>query len=460
LLVAWQGDRIHRLNEAGVDFRLLLGSLLVALLAGAVCSLLPLFRLSRVELREALSEEGRSQGSARGSGRLRQVLMIAEVAIALVVAVVTGLLFRSLEQLRGLEPGFAPEQVLTARLFISPAQYPERAQQAALARRLTTAAREISGVTRAGAISSLPLGELRIRIGTEIEGQPIPEGQAKPTVDWRPVEPDYFETMGIPLREGRTFTEADRLDSLPVTIVDERFAERYWPGQSPIDRRLKMPGASEDGWVWAVVVGVVGHVKTSGLDSEATEQAYTPFEQYPLPFLSLVVKSAMDFESLLPLLRQTVGSVAPDQPVDVRSMKEILEESWIDRRTVVFFMQALAAVSLVLAILGVYGVMAYTVALSHQEYGVRSALGARAIDIFGLVLKRGMGLVGIGLVIGLAGAWASSRLVATLLFETSSLDPVTYLLAPVTILVAALLANVASARQATKIDIIEVLRRE
>ncbi|MCP4656350.1 MAG: ABC transporter permease [bacterium] len=459
LLVQWQGSTIHRLDDARVDVRLFVFTLAVALVTGALCSAVPLLRVLRFDLREALNEAGRVLGAASGGRFLRQAPVVAEVAVSLVVVVVAGLLSRSLSQLQAVDPGFRPDHLLTARLFISPTQYPEDAQQAIYARRLVEAVRARPWVSEVGAISSLPLGQLRIRVGMQVEGLEIPEGQAQPTADWRPIEPDYFKAMGISLREGRLFAATDTADSAAVAIVAERLAKRDWPGQSAIGKRLKVPGLGAGGEGWLTIVGVVGHVRMSGLETEALEQLYTPFIQHPLPFLSFAVRTSAAPENLIPELRQAVWSVAPDQPLsDVQTMEEILADSLADRRTAAFLMSALGIIGLMLAILGVYGVMSYTVALSHQEYSIRKAMGARSEDIFRLVLRRGMTVVALGLVLGLAGAWAVTRVVATMLYGISPLDRPTFLTASLILVAAALMVNAVTARRAAQVDIVEALR--
>ncbi|MGH9361484.1 MAG: ABC transporter permease, partial [Thermoanaerobaculia bacterium] len=416
---------IPRLGELRIDPAVLGFTLLVSLLTGVLFGLAPALRAFRPDLQGSLKEGGKTSSGGGGRHRLRSALVVAEVALALVVLVGAGLLARSLLRLQALDLGFDAGRVLTMQLYLSPAKYADGAQQVAQTERLLERLGQIPGVRAAGAVTGLPLSEVQFMVETILERHTGAEGQAQPIFDWRPISPGYFRALGIPLRDGRAFNHLDHAEAAPVAIVDEELVARYWPGQSAIGRRLMLTTGQPGGKVeWRTVVGVVGHVRALGLEAESREQVYTPLAQSPFPFVSVALRTTADPLRVADLVRQAVWAVDPDQPVDkVQTMEEIVRGSAAGRRSYTVLLAVFAGVALVLATLGVYGVMAYSVAQRRHEIGIRLAMGARPEDVLQLVVRQGLRLAAVGLLAGAVLSLASSRWVASLLFGVGAGDP-------------------------------------
>ncbi|HEV2851351.1 MAG TPA: ABC transporter permease [Thermoanaerobaculia bacterium] len=469
VLAAW-GRRVFeafgpRLLPAGrgleIDGRVLAfttgASLLASLLFGAV----PALRAARASLGRALKQGSQGSGDGPDRGRLRALLVIAEIAMSLVLVACAALLIRSVSRLTAIDPGFDPAGRLTLKVWLPSARYPTGPEQTAFYDRMLAKVETLPGVATAGLVSTLPLGDFD-RVSIDAEGLAIPEGQ-EPDVDRYIVTPGYLSAMGIPLKAGRGFTTGDRETSAPVVLVSETLARQLWPGRSALGLRVRMPnGKPREEWPWRTVVGIVKDVKQYALDRENTPQMYLPQAQAPTNYMTLVVRSRNgDPTALAAPVRSAIRSLDPDQAVfDVQTMEEILMGSIALRRFSMILLGGFAGLALVLAAVGIYGVMAYSVSRRTREVGIRMVLGAQRNDVLLLILGRGLLLAGSGLGIGLAAALGTTRLMSALLFEVSPTDPFTF--AAITLLLAtvALAACYLPAAKVLELDPLEALRAE
>jgi putative ABC transport system permease protein len=329
-------------------------------------------------------------------------------------------------------------------------------------RELLERVRHLPGVDAAGAVTGLPLSGTGWSGTTTIDTQAVPEKETTPETDQRPVTPGYFEAMGIPLARGRYFDQSDTETAMPVAIVDETLARTYWPHQDAIGRRIR-PGGRQSSAPWRVVVGVVRHVRYRTLESPSRVEFYWPYAQTPfaLGSMSLALHTTADPRLLANAVQKQVAALDPDQPVyRIRTMHELMAESVARRRLSMFLLAIFAGVALLLAAVGIYGVMSYTVAQRAHEMGIRMALGARGANILWLVLSHSLWLTGAGLLIGTAGSLLLTRLLSTLLFDVKATDPLTYLLVALFLTAVAQLASFLPAWRATSIDPATALRQE
>ena len=446
------GD-IPRLDEVRIAPAVLGFTALVSLLTGLLFGLVPAVKAFKPDLQATLKEGGKTSGQGGGSDRVRGALVVAEVAIALVVLAGAGLLMRSLWRLQEVDLGFRTERVLTLQLYLSPTRYGDPAARAAYIQRLVESLRRVPGVEAAGAVSGLPLSEVQALIDAVPEGLVLRAGEASPVVDWRPAGPDYFRAMGIPLRQGRAFTDSDHAQAAPVAIVDESYARRYWPGQSALGRRVRVATNQPGAEAWRTVVGVTGTVRALGLEGEAREQVYTPIAQSPSAYVAVALRTRVPPESVAGSVRQAIWSVDPDQPVEkVMPMADIVADSSAGRRSYAFLLGVFAAVALLLAAIGVYGIMAYSVAQRHQEIGIRMALGARPADVLGMIVRQGMKLAALGLLFGGLLYFASRRWVEGLLYGVAATDVATLLGVALLLAGVILLASYVPARRASRVN--------
>jgi putative ABC transport system permease protein len=452
-VVAFEPADIPRLSEVGIDGSVLGFTLLVAVGTGLLFGLAPAWGAFRPDLQAALKEGGKSSTQSGGSARLRAALVVAEVAVALVVLVGAGLLVRSFWRLQQVDLGFETGNLLTLQLYLSPTKYPTGPQQVGYGQRLLERLEQVPGVRTAGAVTGLPLSEVQFMIDGVVEGHASERGETRPVLDWRPVTPGYFEAMGIPQVRGRDFSGLDHAEAPPVVVVDESLVRRFWPGQDPIGKRLTLKTGRPGEEVRRTVVGVVGHVKSLGLEGEDREQVYTPLAQTPFPFFSVVLRTDAGPLSVAAPARQAIWAVDPDQPVDkVEPMERLVQGSSAGRRFYATLLAGFAGVALLLAGVGVYGVMAYSVAQRHHEIGVRMALGARPADVVKLVVARGLALGGLGLAAGAVLSLGSGRWVEALLFEVGATDPATLVGVAALLGGVVLLASYLPARRAARVD--------
>jgi putative ABC transport system permease protein len=465
VLVVLAADRLPRAGEIGLDLPGVLFTLGITVATGLAFGLVPALKASRTHLQGLLKEGGKTSAVGTGRNKMRSALVVIEVALALLVLVLAGLILRSFDRVQEVDPGFRAENLLTLQIRLTPSGYPDRPQRAAYADRLLEQVRGLSGVRQAAVATGLPLGEIRFQIETLIEGQPAVPGAPPFTTDWRPVSPGYFGALGIPLVKGREFSSTDVVGATEVAVVDQSLAERFWPGQDPLGRRIKLQRPNNAGG-WLTIVGVAGHVRNFGLDADSGEQVYTPFAQTPFEFVSLVVRTDAEPAALVPRLRDAVRSLDRELPVDnIQTMEKVIDDSLAGRRSYALLFGAFAAVSLILVAVGVYGIMAYTVAQRLQEIGIRMALGAQRTSVVQMVVGQGLTLAGVGVVLGLALTGlvnklftAFSSFVSSLLFGVGATDALTYAAVAMGLLFLALLATWLPARRATKVDPMVALR--
>ncbi|MEK6281436.1 MAG: ABC transporter permease [Acidobacteriota bacterium] len=457
LLLAAIPDDMPFWMKFDLDLRVLGFTFAVTVITGLVFGVVPALHASRTDLNETLKEGGRS-GSATHN-RLRSLLVVAEVALSLVLLVGAGLMLRSFEKLAHVDSGINPDRVLTVEVPLPRAKYPEPAQQSAFFQQLMSRVAALPGASSAAAASGLPLRGGWGRSLT-VEGQALLSVGQAPMIQHSVVTPNYFHTMGIPLREGRDFTNADDPGATRVTIVDERLARQYWPDASPLGKRVRF-GPPESNEPWHTIVGVVGAVRHERLDRETRQSIYVPYLQIPVRGMTVAVRTSGDPGSLAGAVRQQVVALDKDQPVtNVMTMDDVISRSVWQERFYAMLFGIFAALALVLAAVGIYGVMSYAVTQRTQEIGIRMALGARAVDVLKLILRNGMTLITIGVVIGLVGALALTRLLATLLFGVAPTDTLTFVTVSAVLIFVALVACYLPARRATKVDPLVALRYE
>jgi putative ABC transport system permease protein len=460
LLVALAPADTPRLSEASADWRVLLFAAGASVLTGVVFGLAPAWQASRYDLNESLKEGGR--GVHGGRSRARSALVVAEVALSLLLLVGAGLLVKSFARLQAVNPGFDPEGVVTMRVSLPGARYREPARRAEFYAALMEQLKAIPGVESAGATISLPLGGSNISVGRSFirEGRPETPEESQ-NASYSVITPDYFRAMRVPLRQGRVFDERDQTESAKVVVVNEAFARKAFPGEDPLGKRIRI---WRDEKFLREVVGVVGDTKPDALDAkDAALQMYVPHRQDAgWGGLSLVVRAqGAQPESLVGRVREEVRALDRELPVyDVKTLQQVVANSTAYRRVSMSLMAGFACAALLLAGVGLYGVVSYSVAQRTREIGVRLALGARASDILGLVVRQGMLLTLAGLAVGAAGAFALTRLIAGLLFGVSAADPFVYVVGALLLAAVALVACLVPARRATKVDPMVALRYE
>jgi putative ABC transport system permease protein len=461
LFVRFGPASIPRLEQTSVDTPVLLFTAAVSVCVGILFGLAPALLGARTNAQSALREAG-PRVSAGAAGRLvRQSLVTGQLALAVMLLIGAGLLVRSFIRVAGLDPGFHAPRAMSAVVSLSPARYGEAAKQVAFFEEALRAIEGLPGVLSAAVTNSLPLTGINDQGSFAVEGRPDPPpGDDGPQANRPRVSTGYFATMGIRLLEGRLLDERDRGGAPPVAVVSALAARTYWPGVNPLGKRLAADWANGQP-VWRQVVGVVESTRHFGLEAPQKAEVYLPHAQAPSPIMMLVVRTQGDPSSLVPAIRALVGRIDPEQSVfGFQTMEELLEKAGSRRRFQMALVTVFAALALLLAAIGVYGVMAHSVAQRNREIGVRLALGARPWDVVTLVLRNGLALTLAGTMLGLAGAIGLSRVLAGLLFGVAPLDPATYAgVAVILVLVAGVSAYVPS-RGAARVDPLVTLRDE
>ncbi|MBO0723389.1 MAG: ABC transporter permease, partial [Blastocatellia bacterium] len=451
LLLLFSGERIPRADEVAIDTRVLLFTIALSVSAGLLFSVLPAILTSGMNPNQFLKEGG-NKGTA-GISRLRSMLIVIQVALALVLTIGAGLLTRSFLSLLSVDPGIDPNKVLTFDLFPS-----ARHENGGFYRQLTEKLAALPGVEAAGAVNALPLSG-SFTWTFFIEGrQPadVPLGR----VEYQVVTPDFFRAVGIPLKRGRLFSEQDDKESLPVGIINEEMARLYWPGEDPIGKRLRVQ-APLNFAPWATVIGVVGNVRHNGLDHDPAPAFYRPHQQHPRGDMTLVVKAREDPLRLAGAIRNQVREMDKDLPVaNLREYTYFVSQSIAQRRFALLALSLFAAVALALALFGIYGVLSYSVSSRSQELAIRQALGAQPRNLAALVVRQGMSSVFLGIVIGLASAFGITRIMKNMLYETRPLDLATFITVTLLTAIVAALACYLPARRASCTDPIIALRNE
>jgi putative ABC transport system permease protein len=461
LLVALGKEDIPRAVHVGMDWRVLGFTLGVSLLTGLIFGLAPAFHSSKTELVESLKEGARGTSEGARRNHVRNSLVVTELAIAVILLVGAGLLMQSLWRLQKVNSGLQPENVLTFNVVLPEVKY-KADKQAQFFIDLKQRLESTPGVQSASAILPLPLSNDRFSISFEIEGRPLPP-KDHPSADFFSTGVGYFKTMGIPIIKGRDFDDRDKHGSTPVIIISEAFVRQHFPNEDPIGKRIK-PGIStfeDEDSTMREVVGVVGDVRNRNLSTEPKPAYYLPQAQIPFNQMVGVVKTTGDPRGLISAVTKQVAGMDQDIPLfSMKSMPEYLSSSVAAPRFSTTLLSIFAAVALVLTIVGLYGVMSYSVAQRTNEIGIRLALGAQSRDVLLMIVKQGSTLILLGLAIGLAGAFALTRLIASLLFGVTAKDPFTFVIVAVILAIVALLACYIPALRATKVDPMNALRCE
>jgi putative ABC transport system permease protein len=459
LLIAISPPNSPRFDEIRPDARVFAFTLGLTVLTGLLFGLAPALQASRVDLNERLKEGGRSGASGAGHNRIRSLMMVSEIALSFMLLVGAGLLIKSFMQLRDVSPGFNPSNVLSVRVSLPSAKYPKGEPRVQMLRQTLEHLKSLPGVESASAVLSLPLGGDTFNVGRSLirEGRPFTPEESSNAM-YSVATPDYFRTLQIPLISGRLFTDQDAEQAPKIVIVNESMARQLWPGESPVGKRITI---WRDEKFPREIVGVVGDTKPS-LDADAGSQMYVPYAQDAnWTGMSLVIRTNGEPTSLAGAVRNEIHALDKAIPVfNVKTMNDVLSISVGPRRTPMLLLGAFAAVALLLAMIGIYGVTAYHVTQRTQEIGIRMALGAQMRDVVKLVLKGGMTLALIGIGVGLAGAFALTRLMSSLLFGVKPTDVATFVVVSLCLVVTALIACYLPARKATKVDPLVALRYE
>jgi putative ABC transport system permease protein len=466
-------ENLPRVNSISLDWGVVTFAIGLAVLTGLVCGVVPAYAASRTDINEGLKEGGRTGSAGGGHARMRSVLVIAEVAVALVLLVGAGLLLRSFEKIRSVQLGFQTDKSLTASYSLPRLEYSTQAAINSFNQQLMTKLRELPGVQSVGVTSQLPDADQLDSSTIFVEGHVVPKGSGIDPTWTSQLMGDYFQAAGIPLLEGRYFNDADRVDAPLVVIVNHTLAKHYWPGQSPIGKRVHW-GLEGTPMPWMTVVGVIGDLKQSSADAPVQEQVYQPVVQTTKSYGtfaqsdsldgqggSIMLRTAMDPEQVADALRSVVRSIDPRLPLTrVESMQKVVEEGQAPRKFQTALISAFAGAAVLLALLGIYSVIAFSAALRTQEMAIRLALGSQRGSVMGLILASGakLGLAGCG--IGVVVAFFATRLLRSFLFEVDALDPAVLVLAAVSIFVLAMAASLIPARRVAMVEPVKALRGE
>ncbi len=453
--------KIPRLHEVGLDFRVLLFALAVSLITGVLFGLAPALEASGISLVEHLKEAGRGSGRSKRQNRISSLLIVSEFAICMVLMMGAGLLVRSFWKLTQVDPGFNPNNVLAARIWL-PRPNDPKADIYAKPEDRTTFTREVlrrvgslPGVSSVAMTTNVPLSGLANSLPITVEDRNTQAGETA-LAEFVGVSPDYFKVLETPLLEGRYLAENDVPASMPVAILDRTTARRYWPNQSALGKRVRLGGPQSP---WLTVVGVVGDIRHDGMDVDGIPHVYLSIYQRNGKSLGMVLRSPADPTVLGTEITRQIQSVDPNMPVfGVRSMSDMIAGSLAQRRFSAQLMGAFAALALLLAAIGIYGVLAYSIGQRTREIGIRMALGAQRTEVIKMVLWQGMRLIFAGVAVGILAAVALSQVLSRLLHGVSATDPVVYTVVPLSLLVVAFLASYIPAHKATRIDPMIALR--
>ena len=449
------GD-VPRIHHVQISGSILVYSLAVSFLTGVLLSVVPALVSARVQPMDPLKEGSRDTGGRRGTGR---ALLVAEVALATVLLIGAGLLIRSVYELVRVDPGFRTDRLLTMQIGVPESQY-EGKRRALFIQEMKARTGALPGVTSAAVGLYFPMMGANWSSTFIVGDRPSPSPGQLPNSLFTPVETGFFETLGIPLHRGRTFLDSDDADASRVVVVNQALADHFWPNQNPVGKRLKQGRPGSDA-PWREIVGVVGDTKQYGLDERVRMQTYMPVNQGPLWTVRLALRTAVEPLSVVASAKDVIRSIDPDLPVyEIETMDDIISASVAPRRFTMVLLGIFAAVALVLAAIGLYGVIAYTVARRTKEIGVRVAMGAGRSDIFRLVVRHGMGPSLLGAAVGTLGGLGLSQVLSSLLFSVGANDPLTFSTVPALLLVVAFIACAVPALAATRVDPIHALRHE
>jgi putative ABC transport system permease protein len=471
LLAVWSFDFLEKLIPTGmtlstslsIDWKMLAFTLLVSILTGVVFGLAPAIQASKVDLNEMLKQRESSTSSGAGGSRLRSALVVFEIAMALVLIVGTSLMIQTFIKLQGQYSFLQPGKILTMRTVLPRSKYDEAWKRTDFYNQVLERVKALPGVSDAGYTTSIPLSWKGGTSGFWPEGRQLIQGLSYDAIH-RQITSDYLQTMGIPLLQGRYFDRTDNRQSMPVAIINETMARQYWPGESALDKKFKL-GDPDSETPWMTVVGVVADVRQMGVDAPTKAEMYMPHQQmrgYPwFAPRDLAIRASGDPMSLTSAVSDEIHSIDPDQPIAVVStMSQLLGEETEERHVGMILLATFAGLALLLATLGIYGVLAYFVTQRTHEIGVRMALGADKSDVMKMIVKQGMLLAFIGTIFGVIASLALTRLIESLLFGVSATDPLTFVVTSMLLAAVALLACYLPARRAMKVDPMVALRYE
>ncbi len=459
-LTALQPASLPRLDEIRLDGSVLSFTLLVSLFTGLMFGLAPAIHASKPDLNEALKEGGHGCAEGRHRQRVRAILVVAEVALAMMLLAGAGLMINSFARLTRINPGFEPEQLVTFDFSLSGGAYAEDSQRISLVRQLRDRVQAKPGIGSVATVYGLPFGTmLNAVVGAIIDGRPESESRARARAALRVVSSDYFRTMGVPLLAGRAFSdELDTLNSPPALIINETFARKYFPGEDPVGRRIQLFTLSSN---WHEIVGVIKDVKLTGLDAPATPEVYQSDLQSGVWMFSLVVRSTLPLREIEKMVRAEAAALDKELPTfNVRTMEQAISTSVAPRRFIMMLIGLFAALALMLTAVGIYGVVSFSVSQQTREIGIRIALGAPRRTVLGHVLRQGTLVALVGIAIGLAGSFGLTQLIANQLFGVSATDPTTFVIVATLLMLVTLTACYLPARRATKVDPMAALRHE
>jgi putative ABC transport system permease protein len=464
LLALWGTDLLRsltkanlpRLDELSANPAMLAFAAVLSLLTGIAAGLAPAFNASRVDLNDSLKVSSRTLAGAR-QNTLRNSLVICQISLALLLLTGAGLLIRSFQQLLRVDPGFQSNNLLTMGVRLPSSRYNKPIQIAAFETQLLDRIRAVSGVISAGAVNSLPVAGFQGTSKVSIEGRVAAESLgAAMLVGQRVISSDYFATMRTPFVAGRDFTNRDAQGSAPVAIINQTLASRYFPNENPIGKRIKIDESGEE---WQTIVGITGSLRQSGLSADADPQIFSPYLQGPWTVMAIVVRTRGNPEDLGAAVRSQLWAIDKEQPISSMStMDKILRDSLAGRRLNLVLLGSFAGVALLLALIGIYGVISFAVVQRTGEIAIRMALGAQRSSVWRLVLRQGATLSAIGIAVGILASVGLRRLMSSMLFHVRPLDPLTLASVAAVVLATALLASFLPARRATRIDPMEALR--
>jgi putative ABC transport system permease protein len=455
---------VPQIFSVGLDRSVLLFTLVVSVLTGLVFGIVPALRTGKIDLRETLNEGSRGSTTGRGHHRILGALVATEIAVALLLLIGSGLLLRSFSRLQEVSPGFQPDHLLVADLPLSQNAYAKPELRYEFFDRLVERAKTLPGVKSAGAASFLPVSGGGSLIQFNIEGRPPKTPHDYVAAGYRTVTPQYMETMGVPLLQGRNIAAGDVEKAPAVVVINASMARTYFPGENPLGKRMQIGATPDKDVPYMEIVGVVGDM-LQGLDTEAKAEMYLPYRQadtvLPVFQLSVVLRTSGDPRLQAAALRSAVREIDPNQPVvKIRTMEENMATSVTEPRFRTWLIGIFAALALVLAAVGIYGVMSYSVNQRTNEMGIRVTLGAQPNDVFRIVVGEGLRLALIGVGVGLIGALAATRVLRTFLYGVSAIDPVTFAVTAALLTLVAVAACYFPARRATRVDPMVALRYE
>lgn len=457
ILVSISPQGIPLPPQLRLDGRVIAFTLLVSFLTAVIFGLVPALQASKVDLSEAIKEGG-TRGNTSSGLRVRNILVISELVLAVVLLVGAGLMVKSFMRLESVDPGFDPKNTLSFQYSLPTSRYPEDPGIIAFNKQVIERLKALPGVQSVSGASAMPLGKTSNYTSFTIDGRPPLPPSEFLLSEHIGVFPDYFKTMSVNLRRGRDFTAQDTMESAQVVIINEAMASHFWPGEDPIGKFIKI---DYDQGVSRQIIGVVNNIKNFGLDMPAKPEMYVSQYQFPFQSTFIVVHGSSDPKNLIIPVTQTIASIDKDQPIyNVKSMTDVVNSSVARQRFTMLLMSCFAVVAVILAAIGLYGVMAYSVSLRTQEVGIRMALGSQRIDILKLIIGQGLRLTFIGIAIGLVGAFGLTRVFQSLLFGISATDPVTFIAIALLLVGVAVLASFIPARRAMRVDPMVALRYE